>query len=75
MEFLEFQFMRIVFLAIVRAVRRCLWFVLSIVDDDKSPRRHSEGDTGMQQSKKCDSDSVTFSQKCLMGVQCQVACI
>ena len=79
MVFLDFQFMRLVFLAIVRATRRRLWFVLLIVDVDnvgnvdKSPRRQSEGDNGMRQPMKCNSYPVTFSQKCLMGVQCQVA--
>ena len=70
---LDFQFMRIVFLAIVRATRRRLLFVLSIVSDDKSPRRQSEGDKGMRQPMRCDNDSVTSFQKCLIGVQCQMA--
>ena len=36
MEFLDFQFMRIVFLAIVRATRRSLLFVLSKLNVDQS---------------------------------------
>ena len=43
------------------------------MDGDKSARRQSEGDNGMRQPMKCDSDPVISSQKCWMGVQCQVA--
>ena len=46
MVFLDFQFMRIVFLAIVRDVRSSLWLVLSIVSVVVSPKRQSDGDRG-----------------------------
>ncbi len=48
-------------------------FVLSRLNVDKSPRRQSEGDYGMRQPMKRVSDSLTSFQKCLIGVQCQLA--
>lgn len=48
--FLDFQPMKIVFMAIVRPVRRSLFLVVS--SSDKSPNRQSDGDTGMRQAKK-----------------------
>ena len=38
-----------------------------------SPKRQSDGDRGMRQSIKSDRDPMTSFQKCLIGVQCQVA--
>ena len=72
MVFLDFQFMRIVFLAIVRATRSNLLFVMFRLIVDMSSRKQSEGDYGMWQPRKRDSDSVISFQKCLMGTQCQV---
>ena len=69
MVFLDFQFMRIVFLAIVRDVRSSLWLVLSIVSVVVSPKRQSDGDRGMRQSIKSDRDPMTSFQKSLIGVQ------
>ena len=69
---LDFQFMRIVFSVIVRATRSNLLFVLFRLIVDMSPSKQSEGDNGMWQPMKRDSDSVISFQKCLMGAQCQV---
>lgn len=68
-----FQFMRIVFLAMVRAMRSNLEFIVLSVIIVRSPSKQREGDSGMRQPTIVDRDCVTSSQKCLIGVQCQVA--
>ena len=64
MEFLDFQFMRIVFLAIVRAMRSNLLFDVDRLVVDVSPSRQSVGDKGMWQPRKAESDFVTSNQNC-----------
>ena len=59
-EFLDFQFKRIVFLAMVRATRRSLFVLVWKLSEDTSPSKQSEGDKGMWHSRKRDRDSVTF---------------
>ena len=73
MVFLDFQFMRIVFLAMVRATRISLLFVWSRLIVERSPSRQSEGDNGMGQPRKWDSNLVTSFQNLLMDAQSQVA--
>ena len=73
MSFINFQFMRIVFLAMVRATRRILLFVWSRLIVDRSPSRQSEGDNGMWLPRKWDSVSVISFQNLLIGAQSQVA--
>jgi len=48
------------------------FIVLSVIIV-RSPSKQREGDGGMWQPAIVDSDCVTSSQKCLIGVQCQVA--
>jgi len=64
--------MRIVFLAIVRAMRSILEFIVLSVIIVRSPskQREGDGDSVMWQLTIVDSDCVTSSQKCLIGVQC-----
>jgi len=45
--FLDFQFMSLVFLAIVRATRSILQFVLLRFIDEMSPSKQSDGDNGI----------------------------
>jgi len=58
-----FQFMRIVFLAIVRAMRSILEFIVLSVIIVRSPSKQREGDSVMWQLTIVDSDCVTSSQK------------
>ena len=71
--FLDFQFMRIVFLAIVREVRSTILFNLFKFVVDVSPSKQSGGDKGIWHPKKTESDLVTFFQNCWTGVQCHIA--
>jgi len=71
--FLVFQFMRIVFVAMVRVMRSILECIVLSVIIVRSTSKQREGDSGMWQPTIVDSDCVTSSQKCLIGVQCQVA--
>jgi len=50
--FLDFQFMNIVFLAIVRAMRSILQFVLPRFIDEMSPSKQSDGDNRTRQPRK-----------------------
>lgn len=62
--FLDFQFMRMVFLAIVSAIRINLLLGPIRFIVDVSPSRQRDGDSGMWQPKRCDSDFVTSCQNC-----------
>ena len=73
--FLDFQFMRIVFLAMVKAMESILLDVLFRFMLEMSPTEQSEGDDGMWQPKKKERLSLISRQNCLIGVQSHVACI
>ena len=60
----DFQFMRIVFLAMVRAMRRGLFIFILWLNDDRSPSRHSEGDRGMGQPRIFERDEIISTQNC-----------
>ena len=72
---LDFQFMRIVFLAMVRAMESILLDVLLRLMLDTSPSKQSEGESGMWQPRRRERLSVMSRQNCLIGVQSHVACI
>lgn len=63
MEFRDFQFMRIVFLATVSATRSKRVCVLSSFNVDTSPNKQREGESGMWQPMIWDKVSVMFLQK------------
>ncbi len=63
MQFRDFQFMRIVFLAIVSATRSEREHVLSSFNVDRSPNKQREGESGMWQPMIWDNVSVMFLQK------------
>ena len=69
----DFQFMRMVFLATVRATRSSLLCSLFWSMFDISPSKHNDGDNGMWQPRKRDSACVTSFQNGATGVQSQVA--
>lgn len=62
--FLVFQLMRMVFLAIVRAVRSSLLLDLLRFVIDVLPSKQREGDIGMWQPIMVESDLVTSFQNC-----------
>lgn len=62
--FLVFQLMRMVFLAIVRAVRSNLLLDLLRFAIDVLPSKQSEGDIGMWQPIMVESDFITSFQNC-----------
>lgn len=72
---LVFQFMRIVFLAMVRATESILFDLLLGFMLDRSPNRQRGGDSGMWQSRRWERESVMSCQKCLTGVQSHIACM
>ena len=63
MEFRDFQFMRIVFLATVSATSSERVCVSSRFNVDKSPNRQRDGESGMWQPKIKDNVSLMFLQK------------
>ncbi len=63
MQFRDFQFMRIVFLAIVSATKSERERVLSSFNVDRSPNKQREGESGMWQPMIWDNVSVMFLQK------------
>ena len=71
--FLDFQFMSMVFLAIVKATRSNLvWSGVFRFVIDVSQSRQSVGDKGMWQPMKAESEFVTLFQNCCTGVQCHI---
>jgi len=54
-------------------MRSILEFLVLSVIIVRSPSKQRKGDSGMLKPTIVDSDCVTSSQKCLFGVQCQVA--
>ena len=63
MEFRDFQFMRIVFLATVSATRSERVCGSSSFSVDRSPNKQRDGESGMWQPKTWDNVSVIFFQK------------
>ncbi len=72
--FLDFQFIRMVFLAMVGAMGSILQTVMLMLMFDMSPNKQSAGDGGMWQLRRMERKSVMLFQNCFTGVQTHVAC-
>lgn len=67
--FVDFQFLRVIFLAMIRSMETILLDVLFRLMLDLSPSRQSGGDSETWQHKRRERLSAMSRQNCLIGVQ------